>query len=87
MTKAPFRLAFRQEGTNWNVYMAAPDNMEDAVAIASIKIAFVRDPQIKEDFMELMRRAMEYGLKELMWIKPQWEEPQPAPEHERSEHG
>ena len=48
------RLALRHEGDSWNAYYALPDTMNDAIPIASIKMAFVAGNEERKDaFMKI----------------------------------
>lgn len=59
------RLAFREEDALWNCYVAKPDTMLDARLIGSIGIGVVKsNPEIKRDFMELMKRVFVIAVKE-----------------------
>lgn len=79
------RLAMREEGEFWNAYYAMPDTMNDAILLGSIRMAFVRDWQVKELFMSLMRDAVSAIIKDRTGQTPAWPDGvQPAPEHERA---
>lgn len=82
------RLAFREEGSNWNVYYALPDTMEGAIWIGSIAMRFIAGPEHarrKKDFMRLMRACVDELVKEVTGAQLQWPEPEghKAPESER----
>jgi len=82
------RLAFREEGRNWNVYYALNGTMEDSIWVGSIAMRFVDGPQNrrrKKEFMRLMRDCVTELLKELTGQTAVWPEPEghKAPEGER----
>lgn len=82
------RLAFREEGNNWNVYYALPDTMQDAIWIGSIAMRFIAGPENrrrKKDFMRMMRACVDELIKELTGQQLHWPEPDghTAPESER----
>jgi len=77
------RLAFREEGPLWNVYLANAGTMANAKPVGSLAIGAVRrNESIKRDFMELMKRVLADAVEEM---PDSWEE-RPAPEHERAGH-
>ena len=77
------RLALREEGTLWNAYYAMLDTMENAVFLGSIQLRFVADVERKQIFMTLMTEAVADLIEEVTGERPDWNLPQPAPEHER----
>jgi hypothetical protein len=82
------RLALRHEGENWNAYYALPDTMQEPVFLGSIRMgAVVNNPARKQAFMGMMRDVVSDLIEESTGMRPVWNEPQPAPEHERSGHG
>ncbi len=82
------RLALRREGNLWNAYYAVPDTMEGAVFLGSIVMAAVENSERKQEFMTLMRQVVGDIIEEKIGIRPEWpNEPELAPEHERSGHG
>lgn len=82
------RIALRHEGENWNAYYALPDSMEAPIPLGSIRMGAVdQSPEIKQHFIELMREVVSLIFYERFGVRPSWDEPQPAPEHERSGHG
>jgi hypothetical protein len=86
MTVPPqMRLAFRQEGENWCVYLANPDNMEDALLMASIRMSIVtQSERHKRAFMDLMKAILDDTIKDRVGVRADsWIERE-APEHERS---
>jgi hypothetical protein len=82
------RLAMRVEGENWVAYYAMPDTMVDAVFLGSIRMGAVRrSPRYKETFMTLMREIVSDIIEEQTGVRPDWNGPRRAPEHERSGRG
>ena len=82
------RLAFRQEGDWWNVYMAQPDTMEGARLIGTILMgAVINNPERKQTFMALMQEVFADAVKSVTGERPTEFEEQAAPEHERAGHG
>ena len=85
--RPPYRLAFREEGRNWNAYCAKTDTMQDAIWLGSIAMRFIENsPERKRIFMELMKEALSDVMEELCGVRPEWPEPEghPAPEHEKT---
>jgi hypothetical protein len=79
------RLAFREEGRMWNAYYALADTMAGALPLGSIALAAVRDhPERKATFMNLMREAVGDIIEEKSGIRPEWRDPEVAPQHERA---
>lgn len=78
------RLAFREEGENWNVYYALSNTMKDAIFLASIKLKFVQRQERKDGFIEFMRQVFGDICEEKFGHRPEWKDPRPAPEHERT---
>lgn len=79
------RMAFREEGRNWNAYYATPGTMKDAIFIGSINLRFVEDASRRQIFMSLMQEAVGDLIEEITGARPTWPKgPQPAPESERS---
>ncbi len=79
------RLAFREEGTMWNAYYALPNTMEKALLLGSLQINIAKkSPERKEAFITLMRDVIADIFEERCGVRPDWCDPQPAPEHERS---
>jgi hypothetical protein len=77
------RLAFRVEGPFWNVYIAGPDTMDDAILLASIRMTGVKNPEHREQFKELMKLVLREAVKTSSGLSIEdWAE-QTAPEHER----
>ncbi len=78
------RLAMRQEGDLWVAYYAASSTMDKALFLGSIRLAFVKTPEHKAAFMELMKAAVSDILKEATGTEVTWPYgARPAPEHER----
>lgn len=79
------RLAFRVEGELWNAYWApSQSSMDGAVHLGSLRMSVARIPDIKQEFFELMRHAFSAAAKDLIGSEPIWDDPKPAPDHERS---
>lgn len=79
------RLAFRAEGEHWNVYYALPGSMDGAIPLCSIRLAAVhRNPDLKAAFMALAQELVGDLIEERLGERPAWNDPRPAPEHERS---
>lgn len=66
------RLAMREEGALWVAYYARQDSMDEALFLASIRLAFVRTPERKAAFMELMKAAVSDVLKEASGVEAIW---------------
>lgn len=82
------RLAMRVEGDLWVAYYAMPGTMKDAIFLGSIQMRFVQDWQKKELFMAMMKDCVTDILKEITGETALWpNDPQPAPEHEKSGRG
>jgi len=82
------RIAFREEGSNWNAWYALPDTLDGALFLGSIRMAIVtRDPGRKAAFMALMREGVADIIEDKSGVRPIWPNPEgaPAPEHERTE--
>jgi hypothetical protein len=79
------RLAFREEGGNWNAYFAKPDDMAGAIYLGSIRMAFVTDnPERKQQFMTLMQQAVGDMMQGALGVRPSRWDRQPAPERDRT---
>lgn len=79
------RLALRVEGDNWCAYYALPNTMEGAISLGSVRMGAVTDrPERKAQFMDLMREIVADILEEKTGVRPEWNDPRGAPEHERS---
>jgi len=82
--KMRIRLALREEGNFWNAYMALTDTMDGAKLIGSIVIGAVnKDLEIKNDFMDLMKRVLALAIKETTGETPDTWHTGPAPDSER----
>jgi hypothetical protein len=66
------RLAMRQEGDLWVAYYAASSTMDKALFLGSVRIAFVRTPERKAAFMELMKAAVSDILNEATGGEVTW---------------
>ena len=67
------RLAFRQEGANWNCYWARDQHsMDDALFLGSLSMRFAVVPTHKQAFMELMRSVFETAAKDAGFKSPTW---------------
>jgi hypothetical protein len=78
------RVAMRQEGANWCAYYAEPDTMEGASFLGSMAMKLVENPVRKEAFLALIRECVADLLEEHIGQRPAWNQPIPAPEHERT---
>lgn len=81
------RLAMRVEGDWWVAYYALTTTMDDALELGRIRMGIVADYSAKQIFMALMRDAVAAIIREKTGAEPGWNEPRPAPEHERSGRG
>jgi hypothetical protein len=81
------RLAFREEGTFWNAYLALPGTMEGAKLMGSIGMGAVRKNQeLKDQFMKLMQQALADAVQELTGEEITEWKTFLAPEAERAGH-
>lgn len=80
------RLAFRHEGNFWNAYYADEESMDNALLLGSIRINLVQRPERKQAFMDMMRDVFADICHDAIGQRPDWNDPQTAPEHERSGH-
>ena len=78
------RIAFREEGENWNAYFAPPSTMEGAIYLGSLRMSLAQSPKLKKAFMQLMRDAFDVHSKQIFGTKAAWKEPVVAPDHERT---
>lgn len=79
------RLAMRLEGDNWVAYYALPDTMADPIFLGSISHgAVAQNPDRKQAFMIMMRDIVSDIIETETGVRPIWDEPILAPEHERS---
>jgi hypothetical protein len=82
---APFKLALRQEGYWWVAYFDQLKSGEDRVEIGRILMGVAQqEPAIKAKFIELNQMILEGVLKRIGIAAPFWNDPEPAPENERS---
>ena len=80
-TKQIGRLALRVEGDEWVAYYARTTTMDGALRIGSIHIRIVEQrPARKQEFMDLMRRALDDILRDVTGAQPSWQEPVTAKE-------
>ena len=82
------RLALRLEGGFWVAYLAQIRTMEGALQLGTICIAAVdRDAGLRRDFMDLMKRVAAQHIGDALGAQPiAWQDPEPAPEHEKAGH-
>lgn len=79
------RVAYREEGENWNAYYAEPGTMEGAIYLGSIRLALVKRKDRKRAFIALMRECVSDIMEQTIGTRPTWPDgEQPAPEHERT---
>jgi hypothetical protein len=78
------RLAMRVEGDLWVAYYALTGTMEGALFLGSVQLRFMQDDGRKIIFMDLMRDAVADLIEERVGKRPDWRQPEQAPEHERS---
>jgi len=73
----------RQEGKNWNAYYALAGTMDNAIFLSSINLGIVTAyPERKLAFMGLMRDVVADIVEHACGVRPIWDNPQDAPEHE-----
>lgn len=58
--------------------------MDDALRLASIRLALVERPDRRQQFMDLMRDVVSDIIEEETGQRPTWGGEKRAPEHERS---
>ncbi len=78
------RLALRVEGDWWVAYYAMPDTMAHAIDLGRILMVAVQDQTRKQAFMALMQHFVGDIILEKLGEAPDWNDPVPAPEHERA---
>lgn len=79
------RLAFRQEGKSWNCYWSRHQHsMNGAILLGSLAMRFAVVPKHKQAFMGLMRAVFETAAEDALGVSPEWKDPKPASESERS---
>lgn len=82
--KLKLRIAFREEGTFWNAYVANTSSMEGAYIIGSIAMgAVTQNPDIKARFMDLMKDVLADAIKSTTGNQVGDWETNHAPAHER----
>lgn len=82
--KLKIRLALREEGSFYCAYMAHHNTMDNAKLIGSIAMGAVQQsPEIKQQFMELMKQVMGHAIETVIGEAPDHWITQPAPEIER----
>lgn len=82
--KLAARLAFREEGTMWNAYLALPNTMKGAQLIGSISMgAVIRNSEIKHGFMEVMKAVLAEAIEDVTGQPPDTWFTQTAPKGER----
>lgn len=87
MRKTNVRIAFREEGTMWNAYLALPDTMVNAKLIGSISFgAIARNPEIKKAFMDTMKMLLAEAVENVTGGSIDYWDERRAPEIERSGH-
>lgn len=86
MKRTDARLAFREEGRNWNCYIAKQSTMEGAILLGSIMMRPAEEnEELKRRFMALMQDTFAYVLKDALGIEiDHWGEPTPAPAKDRT---
>lgn len=83
--RVALRLALRVEGAHWVAYIAELGDMKGAVRIGSILMRAVENnTERKEQFMALMRGAMGDAVTTMGGNVMGWNDPHPAPEHEKA---
>jgi len=83
----PFRLAMRAEGQWWVAYLARPNTMDGAKELGRVLMGIVSGDGSegrKAAFMDLMKSALTDASAAIGGVVEHWDEPTPAPEHERS---
>ena len=86
MDKKVGRLAFREEGTNWNAYYAFMETMEGAIFLGSIRLCAVQNSRRRSAFVELMKDTVSDAIEEITGIAPEWGPEHAAPEHDKAGH-
>jgi hypothetical protein len=84
--RAPFRLAFREEGEMVNCYFASNETMEGAMLMASMRKNFLNDQVLWARYRELMQDVLRIAIKQTLGTDPTSFELEPAPQHERAGH-
>lgn len=78
------RIAFREEGDYWNAYFAAQDSMQDAVLLGSLRMNAAHVPELKQQFIDLMKAVFSQACRETIGRAPAWFRETPAPDSERT---
>jgi hypothetical protein len=78
------RIALRIEGDQWVAYYAREGTMDGALRLASIYMDAVRNQRRKEAFMALMRDYVSDLIENAVGERPDWNDPERAPEHEKA---
>ena len=79
------RLAMRQEGSIWTAYYAQENTMDGALFLGSIAVSAVADNKEREEtFIKLMKDIVGDIIEQTTKVRPMWDEPQEAPEHEKA---
>lgn len=82
-TFSPGTLSFRMEGANWNAYFG---NGAAIMFVGSINARTVRQNEVrKQQFMDLMRGAVDDLLESVVNAKPNWQTPVIVPGGEHGE--
>ena len=83
-----YRLAFRGEGEHIVCYFAAPDSMDGAMVLSSMRRSLLRSvPELWDAWRELMREVANVANVEVLGVEAvSWEE-YPAPPHEKAGRG
>jgi hypothetical protein len=87
MTEQTGKIALRREGMWWVAYWSHLDRHDIAVQseLARIRMNLAEnDPAIKAAFIDLAKLVMTKGLEAVGASISHWEDPEPAPESERS---
>lgn len=81
------RVAMRHEGPNINVYYAKTDTMEGAILLLSAPVNVASCPGVRDMMLDIGRQVLRELAKEVHGLDiTKWNEPEVAPEHERSGH-
>lgn len=83
MERAPFRLAFRSEGEFVKCYYAAPDTMDKAMLLGSMRRSVFKVPDVFQQWQALMQQILAAACVEALGAAPEFQT-EVAPEHERS---
>lgn len=83
VVKAPWRLAIRSEGEYVNAYFADLDTMDGAILLGSIK-RNIAEAGMFDSWRLLMQESLAVMVQHAIGERPEYDEPQAAPEHERA---